>query len=679
MHEKREAEVKRLATSLQVHSCKGRGCLKRINSQLKCKRRAPFPCAPSAWVSEAGEWGPARLHAMVVAFHPEILLVLRCNHDIKILTNAYDTSGIGWYITLYATKKQQNAGNASAVLARRLAYHQQQQARDPAVDELNRKMINRCANALNREQEFSAPEIIGYLMGWGDRYISHHYVTVYWDNIVFSLKLAFPELQQSSHKQSLGLVDKALEAAETGEDATCSLRPSSGHMVVKMQSEEYAYRGEALEDMNFWDYFTETYDEREKPAASSAAERQIGYLPGSPRKGGRRVRLPGHETMLQFVGQWFPSRRDDDKRSLYQASMLALFKPWRSLEDLKGVYVTFDDAFTTFLAQCPLDVQRIMDNMEYYYLSAEAAKIDRPLASLGPVHRLADMDDETGDQENDTNHRDAVATESSITDEAIAAEHEAVYTAADRRFAKQAMLFAHTAGVFNANMTATSPWQGLSVNATYNDHSVYEAWDARLKEYMRHSKHSDSQSKDVIVDSLAPSSMFVPPTVLEGGAITTPSALSNLPLTLVLNSEQQRAHDIIRWHVTRTIDDKGPEQLLMIIDGQGGTGKSALIEAITGTMKALGVLQWLSKTATSGVAATRIGGTTTHSWAAIGTRSKKGGAGSAASHILKRRKDNMEHTRYLIIDEFSMLTKDLLESVSEVGSTGVSVTCLTRF
>lgn len=197
-HTSRGTVVRRLATSLQVHSCKGRGCLKRINGKLRCKRRAPFECAPAAWVSEAGEWGPARLHAMVVAFNPEILLNIRCNHDIKLLTNAHNTSGISWYITFYATKKQQNSGNASAVLARRLAYHQLQQVRDPDVDELNRKMINRCANALSREQEFSAPEVIGYLMGWGDRYISHHYVTIYWDSIIYSLKARFPELRRTS-------------------------------------------------------------------------------------------------------------------------------------------------------------------------------------------------------------------------------------------------------------------------------------------------------------------------------------------------------------------------------------------------------------------------------------------------------------------------------------------------
>lgn len=59
-------------------------------------------------------------------------------------------------------------------------------------------MLNRCANALSREQEFSAPEVVSYLMGWGDRYISHHYETIYWDSLVYALKRRYPGLREPS-------------------------------------------------------------------------------------------------------------------------------------------------------------------------------------------------------------------------------------------------------------------------------------------------------------------------------------------------------------------------------------------------------------------------------------------------------------------------------------------------
>jgi hypothetical protein len=60
---------------------------------------------------------------------------------------------------------------------------------------LNKRHIQRCANSLSREQEFSAPEVISYLMTWGDRYLSHQYVSIYWDSVMFAMKKKYPELK----------------------------------------------------------------------------------------------------------------------------------------------------------------------------------------------------------------------------------------------------------------------------------------------------------------------------------------------------------------------------------------------------------------------------------------------------------------------------------------------------
>lgn len=196
--EHRSSELKKLARSLLVHVCKGHGCTRQYGPSSRCKRGAPFEVSDEAWINERGQWGPKRLHPYVVNHNATCLLLLRCNHDIKLLTNAHDSSGIAWYITLYATKKQQKTSNASAVLAKRLAFHRAQELKDAEVDVLQQRMMNRCANALSREQEFSAPEVVSYLMGWGDRYISHHYVTIYWDGVVYALKARFPQLRDTS-------------------------------------------------------------------------------------------------------------------------------------------------------------------------------------------------------------------------------------------------------------------------------------------------------------------------------------------------------------------------------------------------------------------------------------------------------------------------------------------------
>ena len=53
----------------------------------------------------------------------------------------------------------------------------------------------------------------------------------------------------------------------------------------------------------------------------------------------------------------------------------------------------------------------------------------------------------------------------------------------------------------------------------------------------------------------------------------------------ILNKERKCAHDIVASHLRATLGNKNPPQLLMIITGPGGTGKSTLLNAITMTFE----------------------------------------------------------------------------------------------
>ena len=98
---------------------------------------------------------------------------VRANHDIKLITNGAETMDISFYVAQYVAKRQGNSSNASALLAKRLAFHNSQERYSTDIVHLNKQLLQRCANTLSREQEFSGPEVISYLMGWGDWFISH--------------------------------------------------------------------------------------------------------------------------------------------------------------------------------------------------------------------------------------------------------------------------------------------------------------------------------------------------------------------------------------------------------------------------------------------------------------------------------------------------------------------------
>ena len=86
--------------------------------------------------------------------------------DIKLITNGAETKAIAWYITNYVAKKQKHSFNTSALLAKKLAYHQEEEKHMTDLAKLNKKLIQHCANTLSRQQELSTPEVISYLMGW---------------------------------------------------------------------------------------------------------------------------------------------------------------------------------------------------------------------------------------------------------------------------------------------------------------------------------------------------------------------------------------------------------------------------------------------------------------------------------------------------------------------------------
>ncbi|KAG2336078.1 hypothetical protein BDR05DRAFT_978863 [Suillus weaverae] len=149
---------RKLVHAVQVHKC-GRGCLKVVKGRI---------LSSEPWINTGGDWGPHRTYAFLNNWNPWILLATQSNHNCKIITNSEDTKHILWYISSYAAKRQQHSSNASALLAKTFAYHRNDERHNTDIHQINKRMVQRCANALSREQEFSAPEVVSYLTGWND-------------------------------------------------------------------------------------------------------------------------------------------------------------------------------------------------------------------------------------------------------------------------------------------------------------------------------------------------------------------------------------------------------------------------------------------------------------------------------------------------------------------------------
>ncbi len=102
----------------------------------------------------------------------------------------------------------------------------------------------------------------------------------------------------------------------------------------------------------------------------------------------------------------------------------------------------------------------------------------------------------------------------------------------------------------------------------------------------------------------------------------------------------------------------------VFLTGEPGSGKSHTINEYVAYLRARGIEPAI--TASTGIAATHIGGMTIHSWSGIGIRPKLGKddlhAIASSRHIAKR----VRYAKVLIIDEVSMLPPETLSMIDAV-------------
>ncbi|MFZ2126298.1 MAG: PIF1 family ATP-dependent DNA helicase [Candidatus Microsaccharimonas sp.] len=100
----------------------------------------------------------------------------------------------------------------------------------------------------------------------------------------------------------------------------------------------------------------------------------------------------------------------------------------------------------------------------------------------------------------------------------------------------------------------------------------------------------------------------------------------------------------------------------VLLTGPAGAGKTFVLNQFIKLAKHEG--KHISVTATTGLAATHLGGSTIHSWAGIGVQDSL--PNGFAEHVAKGRREIIEKTDVLIIDEISMLHDFRLDMVDEV-------------
>ena len=222
--------------------------------------------------------------------------------------------------------------------------------------------------------------------------------------------------------------------------------------------------------------------------------------------------------------------------------------------------------------------------------------------------------------------------------------------------AKDARLFDHIQSTWQFRREAVS-------NATDADLEQLQYWKAEMD--------TDIGNINSLVSMQPPPSEYTGQVVLEAESHATvlpieaqPSDTEQIPVTVdpsILRPDQRRAYDIVERHLAQTLRGENHEPLRLLLHGEGGTGKSKVIQTITELFRSKGIEHWLMRAAYTGVAASLIEGKTTHTIGQIG----RGHGKPMSEETLQRMALFWQHIDYLILDECSMLRKWFLAALSK--------------
>ena len=450
---------------------------------------------------------------------------------------------------------------------------------------------------------------------------------------------------------------------------------AEGVVFPKSQVMDYRCHGDGLVEYNLLDFIVHTYEEdatksdgdvrngaeeRHEQVRGRPCNRRIPYLQTHPKsnKCYRVRRTEGHNNLPDVVGRWFPRRDDEDRQDYYMASMLMLLKPWRSLvTDLKDAEESWSVAFHKFTKDAPPQVHTTFSAIQYFHECDTAAK----QTTVRDANENATVVADDGPENMDLPEPSA-EEEEGVTEESLAALIASKKSWKEELHGRMAVEIAKNAHFFedcNDQWDATA--SGEAARASQQQVLQLKTWNAQMREEVENEDGQRDRTWGGVINAAGPTvqPLSPQPDVDVDRPRTRDGVLQ--PLTVPsLESDQERAFEIIVWHFEETLAGHRPPPLRMILYGEGGTGKSKVIQTVTQAMTTRHARHLLIKSAYTGIAASLIEGKTTHHICQLSV----GTNGKMSAERRNKLQLFWKHYRYLVIDEFSMIGKSFLALLS---------------
>ncbi|KAJ6436263.1 ATP-dependent DNA helicase PIF1 [Purpureocillium lavendulum] len=722
------------ATQIHTHSAT---CVKYSLGKSKqkgalCRFKAPWKLVEKTSLTDEGILKIRRSHPLVNRWNKAMAVGLRHNHDISFIATQQKTMALIYYVTNYATKVEDPIWKRAVTAAELLpsmscdeAANEKEGAGESAgmLERANenrtRQFLMKVANRVFTERSLSQVEVVAHLLGYPSEFSnSSAWAYLNTSGLYWHIFRRWPHLRRASGAviSDNATVDESIIVEE------------AGHRLSHVEA--YHHRGRLLAGLCLYDYVSivrlkRRDAEREGPSSAWPEVRFEESWPVS-KHWIQVLRRPGKQATVCLDGylskEFTASEEDDACHRRAAVQHLALFVPWEAFlseeeGDINDIWIK---------AQCSLSarISRLVGNVQLLRRSAEDAKRDAKqwAASCGDDDATAAQFDDEGDGDKATGgvyEATKVGDATRLMDVIRTALGTSQVTAGSAELTgmlQRLGRFQHSALGSSTELEAAAmretgvriinlpgePFTGAPLPSQDQVRGIksQQMSASREREMMIQGIQSGpsvagadhSAALRAVMSGFGEDSIEVAATdaperydargtgmeVQIGSSRSFLAAGREWAKQSTLNKRQSIALLIICRHLDRVggSDRADAGQLCQFIGGEGGTGKSRVIEALVGLFAARGTSKRILITATSGTAAARISGITIHS--ACGFSIDTTGGANAAKDIdgvrLPKQAERFVHGQsrmdwqekdVLVIDEVSMLGARTLHAVNE--------------
>ena len=398
---------------------------------------------------------------------------------------------------------------------------------------------------------------------------------------------------------------------------------------------DYIYRNNSLEETNIYDfvgsYFKKKIDKNKSNIVISSK-----FTNFHPQNESHYIQKRRKFIVPVLISPSFPRRTDELKIDLYCQLMLILFKPWRCFDDLKINEVTWLESFILFeRSNLELRVRKFIQNIDYLKIAEKEAEEDITCRKISCKNN-----------DNKELVEDFLAFTNDDEDEEDTIE-----------FIQYMMNNDVSLWTDNGiQMIVKTNVDGDCVEYLQNDD--IEIVTTRMDQFQVWQKETTRMiSDDVIENENLNVHTLDELTCKENNSLNV-NILNNIGITVdevvvkfSLNYEQEKAF--------RIYVNESSQQKIVYCGGEGGTGKSQVINAISFYFEKNNMKKRLFIGAFTGTAAFNIRGSALHKLLSL-TRQKKNNEKLPNSRIMQSKWKEVDH---LIIDEVSLIGQWVLNKV----------------